>query len=307
MNLEELLQAVKSERRLTSAQGGGHSWPYLFKAFFVDENDHADDLLFFVASTEAKHDPSAILQVYRRGSTTRPVPPITGKQFNWEESTCLNLLMQQVTYELTAAICRRDPVTRKLSPTSKKMIPVFPSPSKRSMEVKDSDEQITYPMLYFSIDNFDELFEGMVITHEHDACVELVATCGKIRSTIFSGAVTYSQLMASYKSRKSGQKYRSSRSNKERKMEFLNMRGPRGVGHAEMAVSQVEDDTAPSGGMLSGLFKRMSFSEGAPSQDGPIVLNAFLTYVSLPWKTIVEAIIENPQPPALSRATVRKP
>jgi hypothetical protein len=37
-----------------------------------------------------------------------------------------------------------------------------------------SDEQITFPFLYFTIDNFDELFEGMVVTQGHDACVELV-------------------------------------------------------------------------------------------------------------------------------------
>lgn len=51
---------------------------------------------------------------------------------------------------------------------------MFPSPSKRSLEVKMSDEQITFPFLYFTIDNFDELFEGMVVTQGHDACVELV-------------------------------------------------------------------------------------------------------------------------------------
>ena len=69
----------------------------------------------------------------------------------------------------------------------------------------------------------------------------------QIRTTIFSGAVTHSQLMASYKSRKSGRRYRSSRSKRERKMEFLNMRGPRGIGHAEMAVSQVETESPTSG------------------------------------------------------------
>ena len=76
----------------------GNSWPYLFKAFFVDDNNHADDLLFFVANLEhvAQRDPAGLLQVYRRGSETRPMPPITGKEFDWEESTCLNLLMQQV-------------------------------------------------------------------------------------------------------------------------------------------------------------------------------------------------------------------
>jgi hypothetical protein len=28
---------------------------------------------------------------------------------------------------------------------------------------------------YFTIDNFDELFEGMVVTQGNDACVELVS------------------------------------------------------------------------------------------------------------------------------------
>ena len=40
-----------------------------------------------------------------------------------------------------------------------------------------SDEQITWPFLYFTIDNFDELFEGMVVRQGNDACVELVSLC----------------------------------------------------------------------------------------------------------------------------------
>lgn len=310
MQLDDLIVAVRTERKQAASGGGtgGNSWPYLFKAFFVDDNNHADDLLFFVANLEhgVQADPAALLQVYRRGSETRPMPPITGREFDWEESTCLNLLMQQVSYELTSAICKRDPITRKLSPVSKKTISVYPSPSKRSMEVKESDEQITYPMLYFSIDNFDELFEGMVIAPGHDACVELVACCSEIRTTIFSGAVTHGQLMASYKSRKSGRRFRSQKSNRERNLEFLNMRGPRGVGHAEMAVSQVEDDDAgAASGGFSGFFRRLSFSDNRATDTREITLNAFLTYVSLSWKTVIEAVIENPQRPALSKTTVQ--
>eukprot|EP00041_Stephanoeca_diplocostata_P006837 m.94833 g.94833 ORF g.94833 m.94833 type:complete len:187 (-) comp16570_c0_seq7:65-625(-) len=123
------------------------------------------------------------------------------------------------------------------------------------MEVKMSDEQISYPMLYFSIDNFDDLFEGMVVRAGHDACVELVASVDSIATTIFSGSVTHAQLMASFLSRKSGSKHRSKRGT-ERTMEFLNMRGPNGVGHAEMAVSRVIAEKNLKGTM-SGFLQKL--------------------------------------------------
>eukprot|EP00041_Stephanoeca_diplocostata_P006835 m.94818 g.94818 ORF g.94818 m.94818 type:complete len:295 (-) comp16570_c0_seq4:65-949(-) len=270
MYLSELIDAVRAERKLKQSGIDSTAWPFLFKSFFIDTDNHADDLLFFVTNGIDSKNPSAtagnsngagqeneadILQVFRRGSSTRPVPPISGNKYNWEECTCLNFLLQQVTYELTSAICKRDPVTRKLKVVMKKVIQVYPSPSKRSMEVKMSDEQISYPMLYFSIDNFDDLFEGMVVRAGHDACVELVASVDSIATTIFSGSVTHAQLMASFLSRKSGSKHRSKRGT-ERTMEFLNMRGPNGVGHAEMAVSRVIAEKNLKGTM-SGFLQKL--------------------------------------------------
>ena len=59
-------------------------------------------------------------------------------------------------------------------------------------------------------------------------------------------------------------------------------------------------------GLLSGFLRKLSFSDSTDTADSnTITLNAFLTYVSLSWKTIIEAIIDNPQAPALSRAPVK--
>ena len=53
-------------------------------------------------------------------------------------------------------------------------------------------------------------------------------------------------------------------------------------------------------------MRKLSFTDSSGSADtSAITLNAFLTYVSLSWKTIIEAIIDNPQAPALSRAPVK--
>eukprot|EP00037_Helgoeca_nana_P007162 m.65471 g.65471 ORF g.65471 m.65471 type:complete len:338 (+) comp17985_c0_seq1:231-1244(+) len=289
MHIDEFLDAVRKERKRAALSGGtSTSWPFLFKTFFVDSDEHADDLIFFVASNigpaAARRKPEDILEVFRRGSTTRPLPPISGRTYNWEQSACLNLLMQQVTYELTSAICRRDPDTLKLRILEKRTIPVFPSPSKRSLEVKMSDEQITFPFLYFTIDNFDELFEGMVVTQGHDACVELVAECGSIRTTVFSGSVTHGQLMASFLSRKSGRKYQSKRTKQERKMEFLNMRGPSGIGHAEMAVSRKEGDIGAKDGAVSGFLRKLGINTSGVLNDREsksFELNSFLTSVTI--------------------------
>lgn len=182
-----------------------------------------------------------------------------------------------------------------------------------------SDEVLTYPLLYFSIDNFDEAFEDVVVAPGRNVCVELVAKIGEVSTTIFSGAVNHSQLAASYNARLSGGKKapRGSPSDKQRSLQFLNMRGPRGIGNAEMAVGMagVESnsgggDTKQSGRSTGWLGKAFSMvmdlnaggsdGRGAAETD----LNAFLTYVNLSWESIVSNVLK-PAPPALGEEELK--
>ena len=90
---------------------------------------------------------------------------------------------------MICAVCRRDQRTKKLTVIHKRADQVYPSPSKRSMETKISDEIITFPLLYFSIDDFDQRFEDVVVGPNQCVCVELVAEISDVSpAALASGA-----------------------------------------------------------------------------------------------------------------------
>lgn len=152
-----------------------------------------------------------------------------------------------------------------------------------------------------------------MVEPEQTICVELVATLGsEIRTPVFSGAVEHLQMAASYNLRKSGQSWTSRRTARKRALEFLRMRGPEGLGQAQMAVSIATPDTPAAAGQqtssgLADYVRRMSRSSLAglksllvrpENQDASEChLNSFLTFISLSWETLVECILDRPCPP----------
>ncbi len=49
------------------------------------------------------------------------------------------------------------------------------------MDVKGKQDDITYPLLFFSIDNFDEVFEQVTVKPDQSVCVELIANIDSVR------------------------------------------------------------------------------------------------------------------------------
>ncbi|CAH8595478.1 unnamed protein product [Schistosoma haematobium] len=110
-----------------------------------------DDLLFFVHLKQNDRKPE--LSVFRRNSSN--LPKLTDDYVDWEETVYLNLLMQYFVYVVTVAVCTRTgpqewQILKKFSQT------VYASPSHRQMNIKGSYEEIVYPDLYFTIDNYEE-------------------------------------------------------------------------------------------------------------------------------------------------------
>eukprot|EP00039_Didymoeca_costata_P019765 m.338849 g.338849 ORF g.338849 m.338849 type:complete len:339 (+) comp18565_c0_seq1:100-1116(+) len=330
MQLEDIVALIRERRNgakdVDNDQDG--FWSRIFQSFFIEEECHADDLLIFVkkdgqvsnANTSGKSagtTKDSVLDVHRRGSTTRKMPDPGDPVYNWEETTCLNLLLQQVEYHMVCAICKRDPNTKKLKVLHRLTNQVYASPSKRSMETKIADEIITFPFLYFSIDDFDQRFQDVVVAPDQCVCVELVGDMGTVRSTIFSGAVTHQQLAASFSSKSGRSRIHAGKSKKNSKMEFLHMRGPKGIGHAEMAVSIADladqNANASKNSGLSGALKKMSMdtfafvkdlASGGKDAEG-CHLNAYLTFVSLSWQTMTEALTQTPQKPSLDNRPIK--
>jgi hypothetical protein len=78
---------------------------------------------------------------------------------------------------------------------------VYATPSKREFESKGTEEKITYPFLYFTVDDFDQAFNEMIVKEGEMVCVELVANDGRIRKVLFLGSISYEALKKVYDAR----------------------------------------------------------------------------------------------------------
>lgn len=71
------------------------------------------------------------------------------------------------------------------------------------MDVKGECEEMTYPRLYFAIDNFEQVFSDIVVTEDESVCVELVARdrFWNKEAVIFLGSIRFDVVKKLYESR----------------------------------------------------------------------------------------------------------
>nr|AAW25254.1 SJCHGC06789 protein [Schistosoma japonicum] len=155
-----------------------------------------DDLLFYVHHLKQNNEKPE-LSVFRRNSSN--LPKLTDDYIDWEETVYLNLLMQYFVYVVTIAVCTRTgpqewQILKKFSHT------VYSSPSHRQMNVKGSYEQIAYPDLYFTIDNYEEAFAECVLRDSECLNIELTAynRSGQVHGVCFLGTISYSTIKQFY-------------------------------------------------------------------------------------------------------------
>lgn len=202
-----------------------------------------DDMLFFVNINGNKSE----IEVYRRDS--KLLPCLTNFNYEWEETVYLNLILHEFEYTLTCAICTQTG-TKDLEILKRHSKRVYASPSKRDLASKGTEETLTYPNLYFIIDDFDEAFNEMIVNENEMICVELVANDGQYKKVLFLGSIKYESLKRVYDARASTstklvQKI-SLGAFADKRVEFVRMKGPAGKGYAEMAVSHHQDSTITS-------------------------------------------------------------
>ncbi|CAH8518490.1 unnamed protein product [Schistosoma turkestanicum] len=157
-----------------------------------------DEMIFyyFVHHLKQNHKKPE-LSVFRRNSSN--LPKLTDDYIDWEETVYLNLLMQYFVYVVTVAVCTRTgpqewQILKKFSQT------VYASPSHRQMNVKGSNEEIVYPDLYFTIDNYEEAFAECVLRDSESISVELTAydRSGRVHGVCFIGTISYNAIKQFY-------------------------------------------------------------------------------------------------------------
>lgn len=241
-------------------------WTWMFSTYFMEKwAPRQDDMLFYVrrklafAGSESGADgrklteaePQVEVEVYRRDS--KKLPGLGDPDIDWEESVCLNLILQKLDYMVTCAVCTRAD-GGDIHIHKKKSQQVFASPSKHPMDSKGEESKISYPNIFFMIDSFEEVFSDMTVGEGEMVCVELVASdkTNTFQGVIFQGSIRYEALKKVYDNRVSVAARMAQKMSfgfyKFNNMEFVRMKGPQGKGHAEMAVSRVPTgDTSPCG------------------------------------------------------------
>ncbi|XP_036369051.1 uncharacterized protein KIAA0930 homolog isoform X2 [Octopus sinensis] len=226
-------------------------WTTLFTEYFIEgsiNDDERDDMVFYVRKSHINRGRipqiQTEIQVYRRDS--KKLPALVDRGIDWEETVYLNLILHQFEYTVTCAICTRTS-DKDLQILKKFAQKVYPSPSRRRMDSKGTEEAIAYPNIFFSVDNFEEAFADIIVRDSEIICVELVATDhdGKFQGVIFLGSIKYEALKKVYDARASlTSRWAHTMSlgwfKGHKRVEFVRMRGPHGKGFAEMAVSRVK-------------------------------------------------------------------
>ncbi|XP_026671314.1 uncharacterized protein LOC108627332 isoform X4 [Ceratina calcarata] len=248
---KELRQMLKDDSGFVILQGTTY-WTDLFVRHFLFQGEHTidgDDLLFFVRKKHVKTSSRYLpkfeteVDVFRKDSKKLP---IGDPDIDWEETVYLNLVVHQFDYTLTLAICTRTS-PKELQVLRRHSQKVYASPSRRRMDAKGDLEEMTYPHICFMVDNFDEVFCDILVRDGEMVCVELVASDreGAIQGVIFLGSIRYDALKKVYDARSSLSTKMAQRMTfglfsgaASQRIEFVRMKGPRGKGHAEMAVTK---------------------------------------------------------------------
>ncbi|XP_053205661.1 uncharacterized protein KIAA0930 homolog isoform X2 [Panonychus citri] len=247
---DTLVDQLVEDGFISLQRRSGFTWIELFLQYFTGQDCTSnDDLLFFVRKQASLFNRFGSnlkinLDVYRKDSNKLP---LDNAHIDWEETLYINTIMQYFEYTLTCAICTRTS-PKEFQILAKHSQKVFASPSHRSMHNKGEIEEITYPDIFFTLDNYEEMMSNIPVRCGEMVCVELVASDrnGEHVSVLFSGSINYETIRYIHELQ-SGSKVRARRKRPinhyfgNKRMEFIRMKGPRSRGISEMAYRKISE------------------------------------------------------------------
>ncbi|KAF9396006.1 hypothetical protein BGX21_009707 [Mortierella sp. AD011] len=140
-------------------------WRQLFHEFFLSENsdDRNDDLLFFVQKLpfEAENgglgvDPVFVKRKVKNIAGAGPQRLLTAEQESvvlWKDTFFLNVIVQK-------HVSKR----------------VYALPTKSRVDVKEATVECSWPLIYYVIDDYEDMFEQLLVRDNEYLCVELAVT-----------------------------------------------------------------------------------------------------------------------------------
>ncbi|KAF9584313.1 hypothetical protein BGW38_006887 [Lunasporangiospora selenospora] len=173
---------------------GDPRWRQLFQEFFVSESsdDRNDDLLFFVqkipdrddANAEATPDPVFVKRKIKGAGLLSLLSLEQEAIVLWKDTFFLNVIVQ-LHCKLTVAVCSRVAVINPTTGITKSSMictrkhvskRVYALPTKARMDVKEESVECSWPSIYYVIDDFEDMFEQVMVQENEYLCVELAVT-----------------------------------------------------------------------------------------------------------------------------------
>jgi len=252
-------------------------WTQIFAKYFLNSTDeNHDDMLFYV---KIRNKVPEEVEVYRQYSTN--APGLGDPLVEWNETVFLNMILHQIKYTVTMAIYSVSSESTNLIYHKRKAVEVYPSPSHRKMCSKGSSTELTYPNIFFTIDNFEEEWDDMRLNENQKVSVEVHAEekqSSDVKYTLFSGAIDYYTLYNEYKRKNSSTmssmalKWSLGLVQLPPRKEFFKIPGPNKKGYVELAVQKVFSDRNVTAKSCS--------------------MKTHLTYLTLPWQDIVLSLMK---------------
>eukprot|EP01051_Picozoa_sp_SAG22_P000705 SAG22_NODE_21_length_31784_cov_15.522897_14_plen_267_part_00 len=211
-------------------------------------------------------------------------------------------MLLQLRYTVTVAVGKME--NDRFNPAEKVVADAYPSISRPESVVKKGQTLYTYPLLCFTFENFDDLFEKIVVNKDQAVVFQLQVHGGSgahldldtaraakraqrageagaggaeaaatpVRTIIFEGGVPYDKLQHGHSLRRSSMiDFRHA----DGKMAFLPMRGPGGKGRAEVGVVVNENQSSAEGGAVPApAGVAAAAGGGAGGAEGDAVQNA---------------------------------
>ncbi|KAG9291617.1 hypothetical protein G9A89_022036 [Geosiphon pyriformis] len=183
------LFSISHQREDDDLDASDPRWPSLFIEYFLEKSDAKnDDLLFFVRQSHSEEEDLDPVFVKRKSPHPHIMPPLD-EAVLWKETFFLNLIVQ-LPCKLTVAVCTRTTTsdggtssdggsTQKTSMTcSRKHVSkrVYALPTRSQMDVKETSMECSYPLIYYVIDDYEEMFEHLIVSEGEYLCVELAVT-----------------------------------------------------------------------------------------------------------------------------------
>nr|CAG8440774.1 10870_t:CDS:2 [Entrophospora candida] len=261
-------------------------WLSLFVEYFLENSDSKnDDLLFFVRQMHPENESLDPVFVKRKVAPNT-MPPLDHP---------------------SSMTCSKKHVSKR----------VYALPTKSRMDVKDSSMECSYPLIYYVIDDYEDMFENLIVSQDEYLCVDddyyynnsnrrrnnrqrrsmtnnLFPQQKDTKVILFQGAASYTSLLDVYQQKADGKLNRRFKIGPTTPpTEYVMMRGPHGKGES---IAEQEQEMSEIANLPTNIYNNStsnnhytnnatSKSNSAYNNDGNNIHNNKSATISTPQRS----------------------